>query len=172
MEQLLQEKVLLEKRLSEVNTESAKRRRELKEAKDKLEGLETSGKTDLEKLQAEHAKVTKAFEDLQAELIQYRLNDTFRQVASSSRIIWASEQAQDDAFTLAKPMLISAMVDGVIDSKAAKDVLTTVLEGRKYLVQEKKAPDIDSTKRTVDSPPRDNNVLLEAKRKQLGRPTL
>lgn len=167
--QLQEQLASLQARLTEVNNESASRRRELKETKDQLATLQNAGKTDLERLQAQLAELQSGYQSATDELKSYKLKDAFKAAAVKSQIQWANEQAFEDAFTLAKPTLMSE------EDPDYASVLKSVLTSRPYLTgttTNKKAPDLNGRDRTSDEKELSPAERMSAKSKQLGNPRL
>lgn len=126
------------RRIREVNRESASRRKEIAELRGKLEhdGADKDGvTTELAKLQEQHRVATE-------KLRIYSLRDRFDAVVAKAKIPFANPVAGRDAFTFAQEA-ISQLPDDAEDDDVL-DIVKDVVKLRPYLLNKPTLPNINA----------------------------
>lgn len=165
-EELAAENKRLQAQLKKVNSESASRRIELKDLKEKEKDRDEKELDELELAQKRSKDLEKENVSMIARIRTHDLRRSFAVIAEKMDVQFSSSQAVDDAFTIAQPLLSDVEVDedGNVSSKEMKSVIKEVLDGRDYLTSKKtKAPNIDAGKRGEESLETPEEELMDAK---------
>lgn len=160
----------LNKQLKKVNQESAQRRIELKALKDAQKEFEQAEMSDLEKTRDDLKELQQENTRLAERLRTHDLRRAFEWAAEKLEVQFSNQQAVDDAFNLAQPLLVDIEINdaGQVPVKDMRAVVKEVLDGRDYLITTKPVKsDIDAGKRGTASQTTPDEEVEREKRKDI-----